>query len=195
MSQEESRSIQVFVFPLDDCVFFPTTAFPLNIFEPRYLKMLEDAMANQIPIAIAPRSPLDNDSENMVCGAGYAELIEKRKNGTLLVSLRGLGKVRLERVLEEDPYIVSEATLLPENHDYPEASHPAFEYLEFRLHQWIDQNVKDETQRKQVLGTLESPIKVVEYLAILFVREPTLQQKLLELQSLEEKIRMLQFLI
>ena len=34
------------VFPLSNFIVFPNTTVPLNIFEPRYLKMTEDAMAS-----------------------------------------------------------------------------------------------------------------------------------------------------
>ena len=34
------------VFPLSNFIVFPETTVPLNIFEPRYLKMTEDAMAS-----------------------------------------------------------------------------------------------------------------------------------------------------
>ena len=33
------------VFPLSNFIVFPFTTVPLNIFEPRYLQMTEDAMA------------------------------------------------------------------------------------------------------------------------------------------------------
>ena len=33
------------VFPLSNFIVFPFTTVPLNIFEPRYLQMIEDAMA------------------------------------------------------------------------------------------------------------------------------------------------------
>ena len=34
------------VFPLSNFIVFPNTTVPLNIFEPRYLKMTEDAMSS-----------------------------------------------------------------------------------------------------------------------------------------------------
>jgi len=43
---------QVFVFPLQDIVFYPHTVVPLNIFEPRYIKMVEDALETGTPIAL-----------------------------------------------------------------------------------------------------------------------------------------------
>ncbi|MEO1406382.1 MAG: LON peptidase substrate-binding domain-containing protein, partial [Pseudomonadota bacterium] len=33
------------VFPLDGAVLFPRWQLPLNIFEPRYLNMIDDAMS------------------------------------------------------------------------------------------------------------------------------------------------------
>ena len=32
------------IFPLDKCVLLPKAILPLNIFEPRYLEMIDDAM-------------------------------------------------------------------------------------------------------------------------------------------------------
>ncbi len=32
------------IFPLSNAIFFPNTVMPLNIFEPRYKQMIEDAL-------------------------------------------------------------------------------------------------------------------------------------------------------
>ena len=37
---------KISIFPLRGAVFFPKTNLPLNIFEDRYLKMVEDALKN-----------------------------------------------------------------------------------------------------------------------------------------------------
>ena len=37
---------EISVFPLANAVFFPNTVLPLNIFEPRYKKMVEDALVS-----------------------------------------------------------------------------------------------------------------------------------------------------
>ena len=34
------------VFPLSNFIIFPNTNVPLNIFEPRYIQMVDDAMKN-----------------------------------------------------------------------------------------------------------------------------------------------------
>ena len=42
--QELSRKIPI--FPLTGAVLFPGTQLPLNIFEPRYVQMIDDALAS-----------------------------------------------------------------------------------------------------------------------------------------------------
>lgn len=48
---------QVRLFPLPNLVMFPYVMQPLHIFEPRYLQMLEEAMANDRLIAMAHLMP------------------------------------------------------------------------------------------------------------------------------------------
>jgi len=37
---------QIPIFPLNNFIIFPKTTVPLNIFEPRYIKMIDDSMKN-----------------------------------------------------------------------------------------------------------------------------------------------------
>jgi Lon protease-like protein len=41
------------VFPLANAIFFPGTVLPLNIFEPRYKQMTEDALSQNKFIGIS----------------------------------------------------------------------------------------------------------------------------------------------
>ena len=44
------------IFPLSNFIFFPQTTVPLNIFEPRYIQMVDDAMkADRIIGMIQPK--------------------------------------------------------------------------------------------------------------------------------------------
>ena len=47
------------VFPLNNFIFFPKTSVPLNIFEPRYLEMVDDAMKSNKLIGIIQPMNLD----------------------------------------------------------------------------------------------------------------------------------------
>ena len=44
------------VFPLSNFIIFPKTSVPLNIFEPRYIQMLDQSMkSNRIIVMIQPK--------------------------------------------------------------------------------------------------------------------------------------------
>ena len=54
------------VFPLSNFIIFPKTAVPLNIFEPRYIDMINDSMkSNKLVGMIPPKSIKDNKPKNM----------------------------------------------------------------------------------------------------------------------------------
>ena len=49
------------VFPLSNFIIFPHTAVPLNIFEPRYIEMINDTMKNNKMIGVVqPKRKEDN---------------------------------------------------------------------------------------------------------------------------------------
>ena len=58
MSASAHNEIRLFVLPLDEMVFFPTSTVPLNIFEPRYMEMVEDSLKDGTPIALPFVDPL-----------------------------------------------------------------------------------------------------------------------------------------
>jgi len=52
---------KISVFPLSNFIIFPRTTVPLNIFEPRYIEMINDSMkANKLVGMIQPKSLNDN---------------------------------------------------------------------------------------------------------------------------------------
>ena len=45
MDKSNNLPKKIPVFPLSNFIVFPETTVPLNIFEPRYLQMIDDAMS------------------------------------------------------------------------------------------------------------------------------------------------------
>ena len=44
--KNENLPKKISVFPLSNFIIFPNTSVPLNIFEPKYIKMIDDSMKN-----------------------------------------------------------------------------------------------------------------------------------------------------
>ena len=52
------------VFPLSNFIIFPRTTVPLNIFEPRYIEMINDSMKLNKLIGMIQPISLNNQSKN-----------------------------------------------------------------------------------------------------------------------------------
>ena len=51
------------VFPLSNFIIFPKTTVPLNIFEPRYIDMINDSMkSNKMIGMIQPKNSLNKEN-------------------------------------------------------------------------------------------------------------------------------------
>ncbi len=100
------------VFPLPRVVFFPGTALPLHIFEPRYRALLRSCLnSGHKAMAVTLLKPGYEDNYegrpamHEVCTVGRIEQHEELADGRFNVLLRGLGRVRLSELPAEGlPY-------------------------------------------------------------------------------------------
>ena len=90
------------VFPLSNFIIFPNTTVPLNIFEPRYLDMVNDSMKSDKLIGmIQPRnSKEENDIPKLheVGCLGKITSFRETEDGRYLIELKG--KIRFQVVNE-----------------------------------------------------------------------------------------------
>ena len=88
------------LFPLKGVVMFPDTYLPLNIFEPRYLKMIDQAISNESRLVgmIQPQSSKDTDDKLSFFRVGCAGKIvkfEETDDNRYLITLKGLSRFNL----------------------------------------------------------------------------------------------------
>ena len=55
------------VFPLRSAIFFPETNLPLNIFEPRYLKMVEKTIQSNGVLGMIQSKEINGDVFDVCC--------------------------------------------------------------------------------------------------------------------------------
>lgn len=86
------------VFPLPNAVILPVGYLPLNIFEPRYLNMLEDAMSSHRLIGmIQPRDDNPQPALYQVGCAGRVSRYEETRDGRLEIMLSGLCRFAIKQ--------------------------------------------------------------------------------------------------
>ena len=59
--KKEDLPTTVSVFPLSNFIIFPKTTVPLNIFEPRYIEMINDSMKTNKFIGMIQPKSTDNE--------------------------------------------------------------------------------------------------------------------------------------
>lgn len=186
--------LEVFVFPLPEMVFFPTAAQPLFVFEKRYLQMVHDSLKAGTPIALTfldPSEPGGRRGRELVSGIGEPIVYERRPDGSMVVFVRGLARVRLGHVIRFRPYLACEATLL---RDEARVSRDNVFYLE-RLRKillaWLERSIPDAGHREAIVEQLEDPSILVETYASHRIHDTDLKQALLERDDINDRIRIL----
>mgnify|MGYP001426632506 FL=1 len=88
---------QIPIFPLPGVIYFPKTNLPLNIFEQRYLDLVNDAIRKDKLMGMIQSKRIENEVYKVGC-LGEISDFKKSTDGRILINLTGL--MRFE-VLEE----------------------------------------------------------------------------------------------
>ena len=92
------------VFPLSNFIIFPRTTVPLNIFEPRYIDMIDDAMkSDRIIGMVQPKKTNQNIPVlyNIGC-AGKITSFNETNDGRYLIVLDGISRFSIVEELKND---------------------------------------------------------------------------------------------
>ena len=91
------------VFPLEGTIVLPQADLPLNIFEPRYLNMVEDALKTQHMFGMVQPDPSRDGSPPAIMPVGCAGRItsySETADGRIVLSLTGLIRFHCEKELD-----------------------------------------------------------------------------------------------
>ncbi len=93
------------IFPLSNFIFFPKTTVPLNIFEERYLNMIDDTMKKKDRL-IGMIQPQNNQtsSKNLyeVGCVGKITSFNETDDGRYLIALSGVNRFKIIKEIESD---------------------------------------------------------------------------------------------
>ena len=90
------------VFPLSNFIIFPRTTVPLNIFEPRYIQMIDDAMKrDKISGMVQPKEANNKKPKlyNIGC-AGKITSFHEADDGRYLIIISGLCRFKILNELQ-----------------------------------------------------------------------------------------------
>ena len=181
------------VFPLSGVIYFPKTNLPLNIFEQRYLDLVNDAYQKDKLMGMV-QSRKENNSVYKIGCLGKISDYQKSKDGRILINLTGVTRFQiLDEVQNKKLYrefkvdykkFVEDIDDLETNVDTKMLIDKAQSFFKRNglLLNWKEFEKLDFTQQINTLAMI-APITNEE------------KQKLLESVSLENKIKSLESII
>ena len=103
MKKEELPKI-IPVFPLSNFIIFPKTTVPLNIFEPRYIDMINDSMkSNKLIGIIQPKTSIDDKNRpelHEVGCLGKITSFRETDDGRYLIELKGVLRFKKNKEID-----------------------------------------------------------------------------------------------
>jgi len=113
------------IFPLSDFIIFPKTTVPLNIFEPRYIDMINDSMkSNKLIGMVQPKKTINDLTppilHNIGC-LGKISSFKETEDGRYLIELKGLIRFKIiNEIKSAKKYREFEVSFENFNHDLDE---------------------------------------------------------------------------
>jgi ATP-dependent Lon protease len=169
---------------------------PLAIGQERSVRLVDEAVAEDRPIALVTsrRPEGEETTSEEIYGVGTSALIHKMMrvpDGTLRVLVQGLERIRLERLVQSDPYLIGEFTSLPDvigREKETEALARNVEALFTRIIGLVPY-LPDELQL--AAANAENPSGLANLIATVMRLKPEEKQELLEEANVEARLRKL----
>lgn len=178
------------VFPLPGAILFPRAPLPLNIFEPRYLSMFDDALKSTRLIGMI--QPMNGDETlprlyPVGCAGRIAQFAETQ-DGRYLVTLGGVARFRAVRELDvTTPYRQLQVDFTPFADDVmQESGAPVLDRK--RLCAALTAYLKDKRLAADIQGIENAPVEaVVNTLAMICPFSVSEKQALVEAPDLNKR--------
>ena len=185
------------VFPLSDVVFFPKTVLPLNIFEKRYIQLVNDCMRDQRLFGmIQPKKTVAPKDIYEVGCLGKIINFNETSDGRFIINLSGIIRFRIIKELDSSKLyrkfsvdysdFLQDLKIVKNNTKYNKKDFLKKIEIFFKKKNYlININELEKHNFEQLINTLcmISPISVVE------------KQKLVETTTSEEKIQLFENII
>ena len=178
------------IFPLSNFIIFPDTTVPLNVFEPRYIEMINDSMkVNKLIGLIQPKKNNLNSAHDLheTGCLGKITSFKNTQDGRYLIDLSGLTRFKITKEIKNNkPYRECEINF----EDYQDDLGLQKEELKFSDLELIFKDLKSLFEKKGYIINWKSLEKqnLSETINALAMASPfSLEEKqiLLESQSLE----------
>ncbi len=170
------------IFPLNGAVLFPGTSLPLNIFENRYIEMIDYSLARNRYIGMIQKN---NNNELYKIGCiGKIHSFSETNDGRYLISLQGTNCFRIVKEIEKKySFRLINAEILSKNEDVDFLNNNQKVDLIKKYKQYI--NLKNINISLEEIEKIEIS-QIIKFIAMVSPFKDEDKQLLLETLSLED---------
>ncbi len=178
---------------LPDCSLFPHGGLPLHIFEPRYRKMLEDALEGDCFFAVARLMGGETaDPAECVAPVGTIGLVRasrEQQDGSSQLLLHGVMRMRFTEWHHDREYPYASVEPVVSEFSPEEQSAAAMKTLRGAVEDAISALPEEvKTGVFSLLDRAEDPALMTDIVCQQFIHEADLRQELLEMESVGARI-------
>lgn len=178
---------------LPDCTLFPHGGLPLFIFEPRYRKMLDEALEGDCFFAVARLTGEEGfDLSKVVAPVGTIGLVRasrEQKDGTSQLLIHGVMRVRFTEWHAEREYPFASIEPVVSIFEPEGQATSAMKTLRGAVEDAI-RPLPEEVQQGvfALLDRADEPALMTDIVCQQFIHEPDLRQQLLEISNVGKRI-------
>ncbi len=183
--------MEVPIFPLNGAVLFPGTSLPLNIFEKRYIEMVDYALSKERYIGMI-QSDEKNNLYKIGC-IGKIHSFSETTDGRYLISLQGTNCFKVKKEIKKKyKFRLIEAEMLDFKEDKNFINEKQKNYLLEKYNQYI--KVKKINLNLEEIQNIDFN-QIIKFIAMISPFSDIEKQVLLETKSLSDFYKKLQSIL
>ncbi len=183
--------MEIPIFPLNGAVLFPGTSLPLNIFEKKYIEMVDYALSKERCIGMI-QSNEKNTLYNIGC-VGKIHSFSETSDGRYLISLQGTNCFKVKNEIEKKyKFRLIEAEILDFKEDISFVNEKQKSYLLEKYSQYV--KVKKINLNLKEIQNIDFN-QIIKFIAMISPFSDVEKQVLLETENLSDFCKKLQSIL
>ena len=182
------------VLPLKETVVFPESMTPLAIGQERSIRLIDDVVGGDRLLALVTvrDEEIETPSWDDIFEVGTAAVVHKMirvPDGTLRILVQGIRRVRVERRVLEEPYLLGEFVELPDQNDESREVEALTRNVQSLFGRIIGLVPYLPEELQIAAANVDDPSALCHLVASTLRLKTDEKQKLLELVNVEERLR------
>lgn len=183
------------ILPLRNSVLFPHVVIPLAVGRPKSIRLVEEALANEEPIAIVTQLDAETDQpeqEDLYTVGTSAIILKvvKITDDNFSVIVQGQSRLRLARMVETEPYLKGEFEPLSEPDERDVEIDALFRNLKTTAKQVVRYIPEMPSEAGQMVDGVTNPGQLADFVAANMDIPTTDKQQILECLEMKERLRL-----